>query len=116
AETTTQEEEKTGEVKGNKGSNSEFQPMIYGDEDGFFLKITNPEQPEVIVETDTILISGETSIDAAVSIGDEFVDVNLDGTFEKVIDLEDDITIIEVIASISSGEQYGQVLTVIYTP
>ncbi|HEY93958.1 MAG TPA: DUF4382 domain-containing protein [Dehalococcoidia bacterium] len=116
AETTTREEEKAEEKKGKGESTSEFSPMIYGDEDGFFLKISNPEQPEVIVETDTILIAGETSVDAAVSIGDEFVDVNLDGTFEKVVNLEDGINFFEVIASISSEQQYNQVLTVIYTP
>lgn len=116
AETTTREEEKAEVQKGKGESTSEFAPMIYGDEDGFFLKINTPEQPEVIVETDTILIAGETSVDAAVSIGDEFVDVNLDGTFEKVVNLEDDINIIEVVASISSGQQYDQVLTIIYAP
>jgi len=92
AETTTREEEKAGEMKGQGVSASEFAPMMYGDKDGLFLKITTPEQPEVIVETDTIKIAGETSVDAAVSIGDEFVDVNLDGTFEKVVNLEEDIT------------------------
>jgi hypothetical protein len=116
AETTTGEEEKAGEMKGQGVSASEFAPMMYGDEDGFFLKINTLEQPEVIVETDTILISGETSIDAAVSIGNEFIDVNLDGTFEKVVNLEEDINIIEVIASISGGQQYNQVITVVYTP
>lgn len=116
AETTTREEEKAGEKKGIGESASAFPPMVYGDEDGFFLKINTPEQPEVIVETDTIVIVGETSVDAAVSIGDEFVDVNLDGTFEKVINLEEDITILEVIASTSDGQQYDQVLTIIYAP
>ncbi|MFC1948023.1 DUF4382 domain-containing protein [Chloroflexota bacterium] len=116
AETTTREEEKAEVQKGKGGSTSEFSPMVYGDEDGFFLKINDPEKPEVIVETDTILIAGETSVDAAVSIGNEFVDVNLDGTFEKVVNLEEDITILEVIASTSDGQQYDQVLTIIYAP
>ena len=116
AETTTREEEKAGEMKGQGVSASEFAPMMYGDKDGLFLKITTPEQPEVIVETDTIKIAGETSVDAAVSIGDEFVDVNLDGTFEKVVNLEEDITILEVIASTSDGQQYDQILTIIYAP
>ena len=116
AETTAREEEKAGEKNEQGNSNSTFAPMMYGDEDGFFLKINTPEQPEVIVATDTIVITGETSVDAAVSIGDEFVDVNLDGTFEKVVNLEEDITIIEVIASTSDGQQYDQVLTIIYAP
>ena len=116
AETTAREEEKAGEKNEQGNSNSMFAPMMYGDEDGFFLKINTPEQPEVIVATDTIVITGETSVDAAVSIGDEFVDVNLDGTFEKVVSLEEDITIIEVVASTSDGQQYDQVLTIIYAP
>jgi hypothetical protein len=116
AETTTREEEKAEEKKGNGGPNSEFAPMMYGDEDGFFLKINSPEQSEVIVETESFLIAGETSVDAAVSIGEDFIDVNLDGTFEKAVDLEDGINIFEVIASISDEQQYNQVITVIYTP
>jgi hypothetical protein len=116
AQTTTREEEKVEMQKGREESTTEFTPMIYGDQDGFFLKINTPEQPEVIVETNTILISGETSIDAAVSIGDGFVDVDLDGMFEKAVNLEEDINIIEVVASISSGQQYDQVLTIIYAP
>jgi hypothetical protein len=116
AETTAQEEEKADEKKGNGVSNSDFAPMMFGDEDGFFLKISTPEQPEVIVETDTILIAGETSIDAAISIGEEFVDVDMDGTFEKVVNLEEGINIFEVIASISDEQQHNQVITVIYTP
>jgi hypothetical protein len=116
AQTTTREEEKVEMQKGREESTTEFIPMIYGDQDGFFLKINTPEQPEVIVETNTILISGETSIDAAVSIGDGFVDVDLDGMFEKAVNLEEDINIIEVVASISSGQQYDQVLTIIYAP
>jgi len=115
AEVTTQEG-KPGEQMGKSESVSGFLPMVYGDEDGFFLKINNPEQSEVIVATDTILIAGETSVDAAVSVGEEFVDINLDGTFEKVVVLEDGINVIEIVASISSGEQYNQVITVIYTP
>lgn len=116
AETTTREEEQAEVQKGKGESVSGFPPMAYGNENGFFLKISTPEQPEVIIETDTIKIAGETSVDAAVSIGEEFIDVSLDGTFEKVVDLEDGINIIEVIASISSGQQYNQVITVIYTP
>jgi hypothetical protein len=116
AETTTQAQEKVEVQNGQGEPASGFAPMVYGDEDGFFLKINSPDQPEVIVETDTILIAGETSVDAAVSIGDEFVDVNLDGTFEKVVNLENEVNIIEVIASISSGQQYNQVLAIIYAP
>jgi len=89
---------------------------MYGDEDGLYLRINSPEQPEVIVETDSVKITGETSIDAAVSIGQEFIDVNLDGTFEKIVNLEDGINMIEVVASVSSGQQYNQVITVIYAP
>ncbi len=94
----------------------ELPPMFHGDRDGFFLKITSPEQSEVIVDTASIIISGETSIDAAVSIGDSFVEVSIYGTFETTIQLEDGIYIIEVIASISSGEQFNQVITIIYAP
>ncbi len=94
----------------------ELPTMFHGDKDGFFLNIASPEQSEVIVDTASIVISGETSVDAAVSIGDSFVEVSIYGTFETTIQLEDGINIIEVIASISGGEQFNQVITIIYAP
>jgi hypothetical protein len=110
-----EETEETDEIE-EESPVLELPPMTYGDEESFFLNINMPEQSEVIVATDSIVIAGKTSVDAAVSVGEEFVEVNLDGTFEQVVQLENGINIIEVIASIATGQQYNQVITVIYAP
>jgi len=82
----------------------------------FFLEITSPEDPEVIVDTDSILVAGRTTQDAAVSVNDGFVEVDLQGEFETTVHLDEDITFIEVVASNIDGEQLSQLLTVIYSP
>jgi len=92
-------------------------PMFKSTADGsFFLEITSPEQSEVIVDKNSIAVAGRTTQDAAVSVNDSFVDVDIQGKFEKVVPLEDDINIIEVVASTIDGAQLEQVLTVIYSP
>jgi len=94
---------------------TELPPMNQSTADGsFFLEITSPEQSEVIVDTDSIIVAGRTTVDAALSVDDNFVDIELDGSFEEVVQLEDGINIIEVVANIATGEQFDQVITVIY--
>ena len=93
----------------------ELLPMNQSTADGsFFLEITSPEQSEVIVETNSIIVAGRTTVDAALSVGDNFIDIGLDGSFEEVVQLEDGINFIEVVASIATGEEFNQVITVIY--
>jgi len=82
----------------------------------FFFEITSPEDPEVIVDTDSIVVAGRTTEDAAVSVNDSFVEVDLQGEFETTVHLDEDITFIEVVASNIDGEQLSQLLTVIYSP
>jgi len=92
-------------------------PMFKSTADGsFFLEITSPEQSEVIVDKNSIVVAGRTTQDAAVSVNDNFVEVDIQGKFQKVISLTDDINIIEVVASTIDGTQLDQVLTVIYSP
>ena len=92
-------------------------PMFKSTTDGsFFLEITSPEQSEVIVDQNSIVVAGRTTQDAAVSVNDSFVEVDIQGKFQKVISLADDINIIEVVASTIDGTQLDQVLTVIYSP
>ena len=96
---------------------AELPPMIQSKADGsFFLEITSPEQSEVIVDTNSITVAGRTTVDAALSVGDKFIDIGLDGSFKAVVHLEDGVNIIEVVASIATGEQFNQVITVIYAP
>lgn len=82
----------------------------------FFLQITSPEQSEVIVDTQTVIVAGNTSVGTALSVGNSFIEVGLDGSFETTIELEDDINIVEVVASIPTGEQFSEVITIIYAP
>src|SRR4030042_285484 len=87
-------------------------PMFKSTTDGsFFLEITSPEQSEVIVDQNSIVVAGRTTQDAAVSVNDSFVEVDIQGKFQKVISLADDINIIEVVASTVDGTQLDQVLT-----
>lgn len=92
-------------------------PMFKSTADGtFFLEITSPEQSEVIVDKNSIVVAGRTTQDAAVSVNDSFVEVDIQGKFQKAVPLADDINIIEVVASTIDGTQLDQVLTVIYSP
>ena len=91
--------------------------MIQSNEDGsFFLEITSPESSEVVVDTDSIIVAGKTTADAVVSVNDDFVEVDLEGAFEATVQLEDGVNMIEVVASLASGEQFDQVIAVIYSP
>lgn len=81
-----------------------------------FLKILSPEKNETVVSTPTFTIVGQTRADAMVSINDEFVEPDADGTFQKAINLEVGPNIIEVVASVATGQQLSEVLVVIYSP
>ncbi len=94
-----------------------FTPMYQSMADGlFFLEITSPAQSEVIEDKNSIVVAGRTTQDAAVSVNDDFVDVDIQGHFQTTVSLSEDINIIEVIASTIDGAQLDQVLTVIYSP
>ncbi|MFC2027920.1 DUF4382 domain-containing protein [Chloroflexota bacterium] len=95
----------------------ELPPMFQSNADGsFFLEIVSPESSEVIVDIGSITISGNTTADAVVSVNDSFVEVDLEGAFETIIQLEDGVNLIEVVASLASGEQFDQVIAIIYSP
>ncbi|MFC1994349.1 hypothetical protein ACFLVI_03700 [Chloroflexota bacterium] len=86
-------------------------PSQVGD---FFLDIVSPSELEVIVDTDAIIISGRTTIDAVVTVNDAFPELDLDGMFQISVQLVEGVNIIEIVASIATGEQLDRVLTVIY--
>jgi len=92
-------------------------PMFHSNADGsFFLEVLSPETSEIIVDTDSVTVSGNTTADAVVSVNDSFVGVDLNGYFETVVQLEDGVNMIEVVASLASGEQFDQVIAAIYSP
>ena len=81
-----------------------------------FLEIINPSDKVAFVETATFMITARTLLDAAVSVNDDLVDVNEEGILESVITLVEGHNLIEVVASVSSGEEKSTVLTIFYLP
>ena len=82
----------------------------------FFLSIEEPETIESIVAEASITIVGRTRIDAAVSVNDIFAEVDEDGRFRVPMELEEGPNIIEVVASVGTGEELVEILVVIYSP
>ena len=81
-----------------------------------FLEIIAPDEDVVFVGDPTFLISARTRLDAAVSVNDDLVDLNEDGLLEALVDLEEGPNIIEVVASVDTGEELSAVLTIFYLP
>jgi hypothetical protein len=57
------------------------------------------------VEGTEVLIVGRSRIDATVTIGDDFVELDEDGRFELLVTLDAGVNLIEVVASVSTGEE-----------
>jgi len=80
------------------------------------LELLEPEELEVITEVSRIELVGLTRVDAVVTINDTVVEPDGDGFFSLGVDLEEGPNLIEIIASVASGEQKDLVLVVIYIP
>lgn len=97
------------------------EPIVNLDEvdavdDIFFLEILSPEEDPTFAESSTFTVFGRTRVDAAVSVNDELVDVDQDGIIEAEVSLEEGPNVIEIVASISGGQEESAVLTVFYIP
>ena len=88
--------------------------------EALFLEIITPQPEEgeeiSFVSSPSLLIVGRTRVDAAVTVEDEFLDVDEEGKFEKRVTLEEGINIFEVVASVETGEEESTVLIVAYEP
>ena len=88
--------------------------------EALFLHILSPlpEEGEEIVFVDQaqVAVVGRSRIDATVSVGDEFAELDDDGRFEVPVDLEVGINLIEVVVSVSGGEELSTTLLVAYEP
>jgi hypothetical protein len=84
--------------------------------DEFVLHIEEPVEAETITSSDVLTVRGRTRADAALTIGDAFVEPNIDGLFSVDVPLQEGPNVVEVVASIATGEELSQVLTVIYIP
>ena len=82
----------------------------------FVLHIVEPVEAETLTANPTLLVSGRTRVDAVVTVNDTFVDPDIDGRFSAEIPLDEGPNIIEVVASIATGEELSIVLVVIYEP
>ena len=85
-------------------------------ESEFFLEVSNPGETEVITDQPSIDVVGTTRLDAVVTVNDALVEPDGDGRFAATVELEEGPNIIEVLASVASGEQESAVLVVIYIP
>ena len=83
---------------------------------GLFLELVAPSELEVITDVGSMTVAGRTRVDALVTINDTIVEPNIDGDFSLDMDLEEGPNIIEVVASVASGEQKNFVLVAIYVP
>lgn len=81
-----------------------------------FLQMISPPESEVFTETGNLAVVGRTRVDAVVTINDTIVEPDIDGEFSLDVALEEGPNIIEIVASVASGEQLDQVLVAIYLP
>ncbi len=84
--------------------------------DEFVLHIITPEFDDSFSDTATIVVSGRTRVDAIITVNDAFVEPDADGAVSAEVTLDVDPNTIEVVASISTGEELSTVLSVIYAP
>ena len=82
---------------------------------GFFLEVTEP-QDETVVNVSPVRVSGSTSPEAQVSVNGELIDVDGQGNFAAMVELEEGPNVIEVIATDYEGNEESCVLAVIYAP
>ena len=82
----------------------------------FVLHIITPEFDDSFSDTATIVVSGRTRVDAIITVNDAFVEPDADGVFSVEVTLDVGPNTIEVVASISTGEELSSVLSVIYAP
>jgi hypothetical protein len=85
-----------------------------------FLDILSPlpEEGEEIafVAQVQVAIVGRSRIDATVTVGDEFAELDEDGRFEVQVSLELGINLVEVVASVTGGEELSVFVLVAYEP
>jgi hypothetical protein len=79
------------------------------------LNIETPED-ESFAPTSVISVTGRASVGAVVSVDGNLVDLNPDGSFKTIVELEDGPNIIEIVASDLLGNERSEIIRVIYQP
>ena len=82
---------------------------------GFFLEVTEP-QDETVVNVSPVRVSGSTSPEAQVSVNGELIDVDGQGNFAAMVELEEGPNVIDVIATDYEANEESSILAVIYAP
>ena len=85
-------------------------------EGDLFLELVSPAELEIFTDVGTLSVVGRTRVDAVVTINDSLVEPDIDGEFSLDVPLDVGPNIIEVVASVASGEQMDLVLVAIYLP
>ena len=80
------------------------------------LDLLSPEGLELIVIEPTLEITGQTRPDAIVTVNDSLAEPDIDGQFTATVALDFGPNVIEIIASVASGESREIVLNVVYLP
>ena len=91
-------------------------PTPVATEGELFLQLVEPTETEVFTDAGSLAVAGRTRVDAVVTINDSLVEPNIDGEFSLDVPLEEGPNIIEVVASVASGEQLDLVLVAIFLP
>lgn len=81
-----------------------------------FLEMIAPDTDELFVTESKYEFTGRTTVDALVSVNDHVLEIDEQGRFALLMDLEEGPNVIEVVASNALGEQFDEVLLVIYEP
>ena len=79
----------------------------------FFLSVTAP-QNESVVTTAVIQVTGETAVDAVVTVNGQIAEVDANGQYQATLTLAEGPSTIEVVASDFSGNQAQELRTVIF--
>ena len=82
----------------------------------FILELESPTTLESMVKAESIAIIGRTRVDAVVTVNDHMPVPDIDGRFRQELILDQGANIIEIIASLPTGEEESVVLAVIYFP
>ena len=91
-------------------------PTAVATEGELSLQLVAPTETEVFTDVGSMSVAGRTRVDAIVTINDTIVEPNIDGHFSLDMPLEESPNIIEVVASVASGEQMDLVLVAVYVP
>ena len=86
------------------------------DEESLFLTLESPSSLEVVVDQAQLVISGETRLDALLTVGGDIVEPDINGKFTHEVTLNEGHNVIEILASTSAGEQKDLILAIIYKP